>query len=319
MKNACKLSALCGLIVGLVGFAPAMAQQAERSLEADKVCTLCHNENWRTPVLSIYQTRHGVKADARAPGCQNCHGESAAHRKDPVGTSPEVIFGADSKRLSSPEARNTACLACHESRILPRANWAGSQHETRGVACSNCHDIHAPTQRVFNKLTQPEVCFACHKTQRAQIHRVSTHPILAGKVTCSECHNPHGSTGPTLLVKNTVNETCYTCHGEKRGPFLWEHAPAVDDCTSCHTPHGSNIAPLLITRPPMLCQNCHGAFHGKTLYSGANLPNGNVTTVNGQLPRANWSPPAQENSRGCVVCHSQVHGSNHPAGAKLQR
>ena len=291
----------------------------DRSLQGDQNCTVCHDENWRTPVLSIYQTKHGVKADERTPGCQSCHGGSTEHQNDPANKAPDVVFGAKSKKLSSAEVRNAACLTCHESRILARTNWSGSQHETRGVACTDCHEAHAPTQKVLNKLTQPEVCFACHKTQRAQIHRFSRHPIAEGKVTCSDCHNPHGSTGPTLLVKNSVNETCYTCHAEKRGPFLWEHAPVVDDCTNCHTPHGSNLSPLLKMRPPMLCQSCHSGDHAKNLYSGANLPGGNATTVNGQLPVGSQSPPAQGNSRSCISCHSLVHGSNHPAGAKFQR
>ena len=308
----------CALVVDLLGFVPAMAQ-VDRSLKGDQNCTMCHDETWRTPVLSIYQTKHGVKADERTPGCQSCHGGSAEHQSDPGNKSPDVVFGAKSKKISSAEARNAACLTCHESRILPRANWSGSQHETRGVACSDCHEAHVPIQKVFNKLTQPEVCFACHKAQRAQIQRFSRHPIAFGKVTCSDCHNPHGSIGPKLLVKNSVNETCYTCHAEKRGPFLWEHAPVVDDCTNCHTPHGSNLSPLLKMRSPMLCQSCHSGDHGKNLYSGANLPNGNVTTANGRIPLASQSPPAQGNYRGCLNCHSQVHGSNHPAGAKFQR
>ena len=115
---------------------------------------------------------------------------------------------------------------------------------------------------MLTKATQPEVCFTCHKTQRAQTHRISTHPLDAGKMACSDCHNPHGSTGPKLLVKNSVNETCYTCHAEKRGPFLWEHQPVIDDCTNCHTPHGSTNAPLLKARPPWLCQECHSGDHG---------------------------------------------------------
>jgi DmsE family decaheme c-type cytochrome len=304
----------------LAADAPAAQDTAvQKALARDAVCTACHNENWRVPVLALYQTPHGNRADPRTPNCQSCHGESSAHQKDPIGTSPEVVFGAQSKHLSSADERNASCLSCHEFRILPRTHWTGSQHQTRGLACTNCHDIHAPTQRVLNKVTQPDVCFECHKTQRAQIHRISTHPILAGKMACSACHNPHGSTGPVLLVKNSVNETCYICHAEKRGPFLWEHAPVVDDCTNCHTPHGSNMWALLKQRPPMLCQNCHSGDHGKNLYSGANLPTGNVTTVNGRLPLANQAPPAQENSRGCVACHSIIHGSNHPAGAKFQR
>ena len=171
----------------------------------------------------MYQTRHGNKADARTPGCQNCHGESDKHIKDP-GAGTDVVFGAKSKHVSSADERNASCLTCHESSVLPRANWTGSQHESRGVACTDCHNIHAPDQKVLNKATQAEVCFTCHKAQRAQIRRISTHPLAmtglgtTAKMACSDCHNPHGSTGPTLLVKNSVNETCYTCHAEKRGP-----------------------------------------------------------------------------------------------------
>jgi DmsE family decaheme c-type cytochrome len=198
-------------------------------------------------------------------------------------------------------------------------HWAGSEHQMRDLTCSNCHQTHAPRDPVLTKVTQPDVCYACHKTQRAQMHRISTHPILAGKVACADCHNPHGSTGPKLLVKNSVNETCYTCHAEKRGPFLWEHAPVVDDCTNCHTPHGSTNAPLLKARVPCLCQECHSGDHGAAINSGANLPNGNATMINGLQALANQSPRTQTNARACTNCHSLVHGSNHPAGAKFQR
>jgi len=114
-----------------------------------------------------------------------------------------------------------------------------------------------------------------------------------------------------------VNDTCYTCHAEKRGPFLWEHAPVTDDCTNCHTPHGSNNSPLLKARAPWLCQECHSGDHAKNIYSGANLPGGNVVTINGQQGLANQSPPAQLSARACMNCHVLVHGSNHPAGEKF--
>ncbi len=318
MKILRYMFALCAVAVTLIAFAPATAA-VDRSLEGDKNCTICHDKDWKAPVLSIYQTRHGVKADKRTPGCQSCHGESAEHQQDPGNKSPEVVFGAKSKKLSPAETRNNACLTCHESRVLPRANWSGSQHETHGVACTDCHEVHTPNQKVLNKVTQANVCFTCHKSQRAQVMRFSRHPVMEGKISCSNCHNPHGSTGPTLLVKNSVNETCYTCHAEKRGPFLWEHSPVADECTNCHTPHGSNITPLLKMRSPMLCQSCHSGDHGKNLYSAANLPGGNATTAMGQLPLASQSPAAQGNTRGCLNCHSQIHGSNHPAGAKFQR
>jgi DmsE family decaheme c-type cytochrome len=300
------------------------AGTARAALASDEICTACHNETWAKPILAIYQTRHGNRADSRTPTCQKCHGPSEGHLKD-FGTAPDVVFGAASKHLSPAEDRNAACLACHDSTVLPRTNWKGSQHESRGVTCTNCHNIHTPDQKVLNRATQAEVCFTCHKAQRAQVRRISAHPLAVTgigsppKMVCADCHNPHGTTGPTLLVKNSVNETCYQCHAEKRGPFLWEHSPVVDNCTNCHTPHGSTNSGLLKARAPWLCQECHSGDHGAQINSGANLGAGAVTTVNGLQQPAAAAPRAQLAARACLNCHVLIHGSNHPAGAKFQR
>ena len=318
MRRFARLFLICVSFMAFFGLRTTLAE-VDRSLEGDKKCTACHNESGSKSPLTIYQTKHGMKGDKRTPGCQGCHGESAAHQTDPGNRPPEVVFGAKSKNLSPVATRNASCLTCHESNIMARPHWSGSQHETHGVACTDCHEGHAVQQKVLNPVTQPQVCGSCHKSQLAQIHRFSRHPILEGKVTCSSCHNPHGSDGPKLLIKETVNQTCYTCHAEKRGPFLWEHQPVVDGCTTCHTPHGANFTPLLKMRVPMLCQSCHTSDHAKNLYSGANLPNGNVTTANGSIPLGSQSPAAQANARSCLGCHSTIHGSNHPAGAKFER
>jgi DmsE family decaheme c-type cytochrome len=331
-----RLKSAISLIVAAIGigFAGSMLaadppdKQAQEdfvkaALARDAVCTKCHDENDNKPILSYYQTRHGVKADPRTPGCQTCHGASNDHVKNPRGVSPrpkpDTVFGTGTgtKGVSSADEQTDVCLTCHKSGN--RAYWSGSTHQFRDLVCSNCHVIHTPNDRVLAKVTQSEVCFACHKTQRAQIHLISTHPILVGKVACSDCHNAHGSTAPKLMVKDTTNETCYTCHAEKRGPFLWEHSSVVDDCTNCHTPHGSTKPALLKARVPWLCQDCHSGDHGAAINSGANLPGGNATTVNGQLPLGNQSPRAQTNARACLNCHVLIHGSNHPAGAKFQR
>src|SRR5256714_2242329 len=54
----------------------------DRSLKGDAVCTHCHDETEAKPVLSIYKTPHGVKADERTPGCQSCHGPSVARSEE---------------------------------------------------------------------------------------------------------------------------------------------------------------------------------------------------------------------------------------------
>ena len=139
---------------------------------------------------------------------------------------------------------------------------------------------------------------------------MSTHPTKTGFFACSSCHAPHGSTTRASLQKNSVNETCYTCHAQLRGPFLWEHRSAQDDCTNCHNPHGTNNAPMLKTRMPYLCQQCHqdSLNHSNTAFGRQSLPGG-ATAGNAQRVVGN----------SCVNCHMKVHGSNHPSGARLQR
>ncbi len=295
---------------------------AQASLKRDAVCTRCHDETETTPILAIYQTRHGVRGDPRTPNCQTCHGESEKHLKgDPAvkgRAAPDVVFKKGSFAVSSDQVRSGQCLACHKG--ANRANWDGGAHQNNQVACNDCHKVHAPADRVRERKTQTEVCFACHKEQRADTHKISTHPIDAGKVVCSDCHNPHGSAGPKLLKKNTVNETCFLCHADKRGPFLFEHQPVVEDCTNCHTPHGSNITPLLKSRPPFMCQECHDGTHASGTPVGPNAAGyqGGLTTINGAGTAAQY--PSKNNvGNACMNCHRQVHGSNSPAGGYLQR
>ncbi len=298
-------------------------------LRGDARCTRCHDESDDYPVLDIGKTRHGVKADERTPTCTSCHGESDAHVSNPQGSSqrplPDVRFRGANKSVS--DVQNKQCLNCHENG--KRTLWHGSRHQGEGLACTNCHQIHTPHDRVLDKVTQPDVCFNCHKAQQAEVHRISHHPILEGKVACSDCHNPHGGAAPKLLAKNTTNEVCFQCHAEKRGPFLYEHPPVTDDCMNCHTPHGSTDQPLLRAKAPWLCQDCHAqsAPHPGNVYSGALLPGGRAATINrtgptnpltGAPSTAN-APAPQMAFRGCVNCHSQIHGSNHPAGRTFLR
>jgi DmsE family decaheme c-type cytochrome len=289
-----------------------------------ETCLGCHDETSKYPVLSIFATQHGVKADERTPigsahGCETCHGPGRAHVEAGGGRGqggPDFFaFRPDSGQEAS--AQNAACLGCHQGGA--RMNWAGSPHENANLICANCHKIHAkedPVRKVdirpnvIFKDNQSAVCFTCHLEQRALSFRLSHHPVQEGKVACSDCHNPHGSMAPFQLAKPTLNDTCYQCHAEKRGPFLWEHAPAREDCAICHTPHGSNHPSLLVNRMPLLCQQCHmAAFHPSSAYTGANA------SVQPQSSRLDFHVAG----KGCLNCHSEVHGSNHPSGPRLTR
>lgn len=300
--------------VSMVGVTPKTGQE---SLKKDAICTRCHDESETMPILAIYQTKHGVKGDPRTPNCQSCHGESENHLKGNVDgkgrPAPDVVFNKHTFAASDAKVRAATCLTCHKG--TNRTNWEGSQHENNGMACNDCHKVHAPVDKVRDRKTQTEVCFTCHKDQRADTHKISTHPIDAGKVVCSDCHNPHGSAGPKLLKKNTVTELCTTCHAEKRGPFLWEHQPVNEDCTNCHTPHGSNITPLLKSRVPFLCDECHNGPHQSATPVGPNV--GGIQ--NGLTAAAGAAVSPGYAARSCMNCHVMVHGSNSPSGSLLHR
>jgi DmsE family decaheme c-type cytochrome len=295
-------------------------RSAATALKKDAVCTRCHDESEGKPILAIYQTKHGVKGDLRTPSCQSCHGESEKHLQgDPKQkgrAAPDILYGTKTGASSGyvpseTTVQNAACLTCHD-KDSKRTRWDGGAHRIADVACVSCHEMHTAHDNVRDKKTQPEVCYTCHKEQRADSFKVSRHPIDEGKVTCTDCHNPHGSAGPKLLKKNTVNATCFTCHAEKRGPFLWEHQPVNENCINCHTPHGSNISPLLKSRAPFLCEECHDGPHASQTPAGPGAAVGRPGAANG-LGNVEFAGSA------CMNCHNMVHGSNSPSGAFLHR
>src|ERR1035437_787958 len=234
--------------------------------------------------------------------CENCHGPGSAHVKAGGGRGVGGIlsFGSDDPRTV--DERNGVCLACHQKG--ERTYWAGSVHETRGVACTNCHSVMKSVSRKYNLKTEveAETCFKCHQLKRSQMQYSSHMPIREGKLTCTNCHNPHGAVTENLIREASVNDNCYKCHAEKRGPFLWEHAPVRENCLNCHTPHGSNYENLLKVARPRLCNECHSTVHSPTAGGGLGLP-----TKPYLLGRA------------CGNCHTNIHGQNHPNGAYFLR
>lgn len=320
--NYPKIVAAWCMLLGITVFtlAPAAESGGDSASrhKQDAVCTKCHDESESKPILAIYQTPHGVSGDARTPSCQSCHGESSKHvagsTDSKVRPAPDILFGSKHTTAgyaaTDVQTQTETCLTCHKAGL--RMHWPGSQHQVNDVPCASCHTVHAAKDPMLVKALQPAICFDCHKEQRAQTKQISTHPLDAGKMACSDCHNPHGSTGPKLLAKNTVTETCFTCHAEKRGPFLWEHQPVNEDCTNCHTPHGSNITPLLKSRAPFLCDECHDGPHTSQSPFGRG-----VAGIQGGGTVTGGSPSVIGTGRSCLNCHVMIHGSNSPAGAYL--
>lgn len=306
----------------------APASDDDLILNGDAKCTVCHDKDEKT-VFNIATTKHGVRGDDRTPTCTSCHGTSETHLNHKGGNRPKPDRTFNNNPATSKTERAAACLACHKGDAT-RTNWNGSAHQVNDLACTSCHQIHTVRDKVRDKKTQPEICFTCHKDQRAEFKKISHMPVLEGKMACSDCHNPHGTTGIKLLKKNTVNETCFQCHTEKRGPFLFEHQSATEDCRNCHVPHGSNISPLLKSRAPFLCEECHDGPHNSRNPWGPNVGGmqnglqgvGGLVPTNGAASGVNplqANPSALGSGRACLNCHVMVHGSNNPAGAWFHR
>jgi len=263
-------------------------------------CLACHSDMEKGVSGSAHGNAAHPRSPAAAQGCESCHGPGERHVEDPT-----VETSIRKFTRMAPRDVSDACLSCHTK--TSHGLWRGSAHDARNLSCVTCHSVHEP-QSVTAQLktaTEIETCATCHKTQALKIKRISHMPLAEGKMACSSCHSPHGATNvKQLRVGNWVNESCVSCHTEKRGPFLFEHAAGRESCVSCHDPHGSSNDRMLVARVPMLCQRCHiGSRHPSTIYDS-----GSVASRSNRIV-----------GRACVNCHQQIHGSNHPSGQTLTR
>jgi DmsE family decaheme c-type cytochrome len=281
------------------------AAPAGNGYVGSNACKTCHADLWQP----FYKNPHfkSVASGKEPPdhtGCEGCHGPGQAHVAARGGktTIPRAF-----SLMSSDQALNT-CLDCH-AKDLPRANIRRSEHTLNGVACTSCHSIHhSATPKYLLAKQQNEMCYTCHNQVRAQFSMPSKHRVNEGFMQCSDCHNPHGTFDATWrmgqrprLVQQAAGseEACMKCHIDKRGPFVFEHAPVrVEGCETCHSPHGSMNAKLL-RRPVVftVCLECHNGTASGTRNDGVPL----------QTSRHNLLDPKFQK---CVTCHVMVHGSN---------
>jgi DmsE family decaheme c-type cytochrome len=282
------LSALALFLTGIGQHGLFSVPESEAASAMNSPCAECHE----TLAPSFDQTYHGRAWQGmnKDYSCQSCHGSTDKHVNDP---SRQTIISFTKSGGRTPAELNKQCLECHSTTTL-LSFWDNSAHSRNDIACVSCHTIHTGQAKV-DELT---ACFTCHREKRGQINKRSHHPINEGKVTCSDCHNPHGTEAPHGMIKaENVNQLCYQCHPDKRGPYVYEHPPVEENCAICHTPHGSRHAKLLVEKVPNLCQDCHDwQRHPGTPYD-AN------TGFTGRSPSNRFF------ARSCLNCHGAIHGS----------
>src|SRR3989338_4272888 len=133
------------------------------------------------------------------------------------------------------------CVTCHEEqaqrfKLTSHYRVLGEKEEVLGGGCESCHgpgSVHADSQSKKDIVRyDPENCFSCHMDRKGEFLLQSHHPVVEGRVKCTDCHSPHGT---ELETMNTVSmqksdQTCFKCHKEMKGPFVFEHDVMREGC-----------------------------------------------------------------------------------------
>ena len=209
------LALVLSVVLGALGEGRASAQTPAPGAWTASDCATCHDKAVGT---QYKQSSHSLTAQS----CATCHTGVSEHFQAALDGKVESV-PTPSMKPRTAASIDATCLTCHERGA--RTNWHGGAHDRRDVSCTSCHSVHSYKSSAAQLKTANDfdTCFTCHKQMRAQFQRTSHHPLREGKMQCSSCHNVHDSTQPKMIAAASVNEKCYSCHTEKRGPFVWEH------------------------------------------------------------------------------------------------
>lgn len=266
-----------------------------------ETCAGCHDEI----NTSFAKNPHHLLEKSKSRGwegkaCEACHGPGSKHAE--TNAAEDILNPAK----MAPQKVDALCLACHKNQPT-QVGRLQSGHARNSVACTACHNTHKTGVESSEYILKTnaginKTCAACHTAVWAQFQRPHRHKVPEGAMACTACHNPHSSfINRNLRLAHGSSEIgCFSCHSDKRGPFVFDHAPVqTEPCSVCHEPHGS-ANPRMLTRHEVSfqCLECH-----------SNLISPSKSGTLGGIPNAIHDMRSPR-FRNCTVCHQKIHGSN---------
>jgi DmsE family decaheme c-type cytochrome len=272
-----------------------------------ETCGTCHEDIAKAFLKNRHSSLEKASMGKLARGwdgraCEACHGPGAKHADS---------ANADDIRNPlkiGPVATDKICLGCHLNTPTHVGRLSGS-HARNEVACTACHNIHKTGAESSATILRTRegtnhLCAGCHSDVWASFQRPHAHRLTASagsSMSCVDCHNPHGSIQqPMMRMANANEPSCFRCHADKRGPFVFEHAVVrMQPCSTCHEPHGS-VNPKMLNRQEVMytCLECH-----------SNILSPAASGTIGGVPPA-FHDLRSPRYKNCTICHQKIHGSN---------
>ena len=181
-----------------------------------------------------------------------------------------------------------------------------SDEAKQAEGCETCHgpgSLHVAGRGDKSKIVRGgdgQTCYNCHLDVKAKFQLQFHHPVPEGIVRCVDCHDVHGRDANSTVVadlRGGMDQKCFKCHKEKRGPFVFEHQALWQGCTTCHNPHGGVYDKLLVAGKSVICLRCHWQVS---------------FDVAGNIGSSGGAHPGLYIGRGvdCIDHHTAIHGSN---------
>ena len=243
-------------------------------------CIPCHDDIYRQYKKTIHYRLASSEFKWAERGCETCHGPGSLHVKSKGAIQDILSFS----RLTPRRALKSACSA-----IPALPPWTGGQMCMCRTALAAMNATSRTRLPLLKWCTSAIRQYALPVIRRKRPREPCPpyHPVNEKKMTCGSCHNVHGTENHNLH-KDTITDLCLECHAEYQGPFVYEHAPVVEDCSICHDPHGTIANNLLVQNQPFLGPRRHTG-HRENPKTGPYPGLALVTS--------------------CTQCHSAVHGS----------